>query len=64
MLNRLSPDQLQETVTSIDPTGLHEEATDVVSSNASPSAQIDVDIPPSRQGHSQRFTKAWIDPIR
>lgn len=35
MLNRLSPDQLQETVTSIDPTGLHEEAADVVSSNTS-----------------------------
>lgn len=49
LLNRRSPDLIQESVTAPLPTGLRELATYVVSQNPSPNAEIAVDIIENRQ---------------
>jgi hypothetical protein len=49
LLNRVAPNQLQESVTATSPTGPQEQATYVVSQDPSPTAQIAVDILPAQQ---------------
>ncbi|MBU6481956.1 MAG: hypothetical protein KGS09_15575 [Nitrospirae bacterium] len=48
MFGRLSPDQLQESITAGGAAGSHEQATYVVNQDSSPTAQISVEIPFSR----------------
>lgn len=48
MLDRLSPNQLQEAITRSSPTGSQEQATYVVNQDPSPTAQITVEIPLGR----------------
>lgn len=48
MFDRLSPDQLQESITAGGAADSHEQATYVVNQNPSPTAQISVEIPLSR----------------
>jgi hypothetical protein len=48
MFDRFSPNQLQESITAISPTGSQEQATYVVNQDSSPTAQLAVDIPLGR----------------
>lgn len=48
MFDRLSPSQLQESITTSGPTGSQEQATYVVNQDQAPTAQISVEIPLSR----------------
>ena len=48
MFDRLSPDQLQESITTGRPAGSQEQATYVVNQDPAPSAQISVEIPLGR----------------
>ena len=48
MFDRLSPDQLQEAITTSGPGGSQERATYIVNQDPAPSAQISVEIPLSR----------------
>ncbi|MDE3051496.1 MAG: hypothetical protein KGJ48_16550, partial [Nitrospirota bacterium] len=48
MFDRLSPDQLRESITAGGAAGSHEQATYVVNQDSSPTAQISVEIPFSR----------------
>ncbi|MDO9116887.1 MAG: hypothetical protein Q7U39_02925 [Nitrospira sp.] len=49
LLNRVAPNQLQESVTASSPTGPQEQSTYIVSQDPSPTAQIAVDILLTRQ---------------